>query len=197
MRPIRILLPLFLLTLFLGCASSGSAIRPSYKGEPKTPRSRTKTSQKNSGKTDRKADNKLPSPEKSISTPKPEEKKVLSISKIESKASKYIGIRYKYGGTTTKGFDCSGYVWRVYNDMGFDFARSSSRVYFKKGKKVSRKHAKKGDLVFFKERGKISHVGIYLEDDRFIHSSSSRGIIESSLTNSYWKSKIAGFRRYF
>ncbi len=116
---------------------------------------------------------------------------------LSSASHRYLGTPYKYGGTTRSGFDCSGYVWRVYRDMGLDFTRASSANYYESGERIKRRNAREGDLVFFKTRGKISHVGIYLGDTIFIHSSSSRGVIESSLENSYWKPKIAGFRRFY
>ncbi len=115
---------------------------------------------------------------------------------LDAAAHRYIGTPYKYGGTTSRGFDCSGYVWRVYQDIGLNFTRSSAASYYDSGERVQRRNARKGDLVFFKTRGRISHVGIFLGDNIFIHSSSSRGVIESSLENSYWKPKVAGFRRY-
>ncbi len=122
---------------------------------------------------------------------------VSSPTTLDVAAHRYIGTPYKFGGTTSRGFDCSGYVWRVYQDMGLNFTRASSASYYDTGERVNRRNARKGDLVFFKTRGRISHVGIYLGDNIFIHSSSSRGVIESSLENSYWKPKVAGFRRFY
>lgn len=183
---IRIVVTLCIFPLFMGCASNGNAVRPSYRGETKVS-SRT-PSQKEQDKVHKSNKTEQSNP-KNNSTPK--------LNNIEKISHKYIGVRYKYGGTTSKGFDCSGYVWRVYQDLGVDFSRASSKAYFQRGKKISRGKAEKGDLVFFKEKGRINHVGIYLGGDRFVHASSSRGVIESSLTNSYWKPRIAGFRRYF
>lgn len=189
---IRVVLLLFVLLHHLGCASSGIAVRPSYRGE--TTVSSRQSSKKNAEKSSERATQNTPRNSEGSSS---KDSNSPNIKNIERVAHKYIGVRYKYGGTTTKGFDCSGYVWRVYQDMGIDFSRSSSKAYYQKGKKISKSKAGKGDLVFFKERGKINHVGIYLGADRFVHASSSRGVIESSLTNSYWKPRIAGFRRYF
>ncbi len=115
---------------------------------------------------------------------------------ITEQAIQYIGSRYKSGATGPNAFDCSGYVWRVYSEVGIDISRASSGDYFKKGEKVDRHEAIPGDMIFFRERGRINHVGIYLGSDKFIHSSSGRGVIESSMDDDYWKPRIAGFRRF-
>ncbi len=185
----------FVLYLFMGCSTTSNAVRLSYSGEPSVKSSRSSQTQKSKPKKTK------TSKTKTVSSSSSKQKKVSktpqSISRIESKASKYIGVRYKYGGTTSKGLDCSGFVWRVYQDMGYDFTRTSSKVYYKGGSKISENRARKGDLVFFKKGAKINHVGIYLGEGKFIHSSSSRGVIKSELANSYWKPRVAGFRRYF
>lgn len=184
----------FLLLSTAGCSSSSTAVRPSYyqsgKSENKSHRTVAEKEEKDE---DIVAERKTPAPQENQTEIKESPK---SHSDIEKKATKYIGSRYKYGGTTAKGFDCSGYVWRVYQDIGLEFSRASSQEYFKRGEKINRKSARKGDLVFFRDKGRINHVGIYLGGNRFIHSSSSRGVIESSLENSYWKPRVAGFRRF-
>lgn len=186
---------LFLLLSLAGCGSSNTAVRPSY--------GRSRNSHPESHRTVEEKPQKVASSEKEkknvssgVSVPEKSEDSPRKFTNIEKKATRYIGVRYKYGGTTSKGFDCSGYVWRVYQDAGLDFTRASSSVYFKRGKKISRKNAQTGDLVFFRDKGRINHVGIFLGGNRFIHSSSSRGVIESSLDNSYWKPRVAGFRRF-
>lgn len=185
---------LILLSIMAGCSSSGTAVRPSYHRSGTSDKVPHRNTSKESTK--KKSVAKKDSEKSQEKSSKDKKKSIKTVSNIEKKASRYIGVRYKYGGTTSKGFDCSGYVWRVYQDIGMDFSRASSKEYFKRGQKISQKNAKKGDLVFFRSKGRINHVGIFLGGNRFIHSSSSRGVIESSLENSYWKPRIAGFRRF-
>jgi len=115
---------------------------------------------------------------------------------IISEATKYLGARYRSGATGPDAFDCSGYVWRVYSSVGIGLNRASSGDYFVKGAKIERSDAIPGDMIFFREHGRINHVGIYLGDDKFIHSSTALGVIESSMEDNYWKPRLAGFRRF-
>lgn len=117
-------------------------------------------------------------------------------SPILLEAPKYLGTRYQPGGTGPNGFDCSGFVWKVYSTAGIELTRGSAGDYFGKGDKIDRREATPGDMVFFRDHGRINHVGIYLGEDRFIHSSSGRGVIESSMNESYWHRRVAGFRRF-
>ena len=110
-------------------------------------------------------------------------------------AKKYIGTPYKYGGTSPKGFDCSGFVGYSYKKVGKSLPRTTASMY-KKGKKVKKSNLKKGDLIFFKTYKKgASHVGIYIGSNQFIHSSSSKGVKVDKLSNSYWKTKYYGAKR--
>ena len=119
---------------------------------------------------------------------------------IKTAADKYLGTPYLYGGITTNGFDCSGFVWRVFQDLGYsDFPRESAQSLFNDGKTVSRDLIREGDLCFFydvKNRKRVGHVGIYINDGEFIHSSSSKGVIYSNVADSYWKNIFAGFKRF-
>ncbi|BDG30580.1 C40 family peptidase [Parageobacillus thermoglucosidasius] len=110
-------------------------------------------------------------------------------------AKQYIGVPYRWGGTTAKGFDCSGFIRHVYQSIGIDTPRTAADMY-RMGKRVDKSALRVGDLVFFNTSGKgVSHAGIYIGNNRFIHSSSSKGVTISSLNDSYWKKTYIGAKR--
>ena len=116
-------------------------------------------------------------------------------------AEKYLGTRYKYGGTTRAGMDCSGLVFTAFKEENIEMPRVS-RDMAKKGIPISLREATKGDLVFFqtnKNRKVINHVGIVTDIDGddilFIHSTTSRGVIVSSMKERYWQSAFIEIRR--
>lgn len=120
-------------------------------------------------------------------------KTVSKADKIVANALRYKGTRYKFGGTTRKGMDCSGVVYVAYNSQKIQLPRVS-RDMAQKGRKISLSRVKKGDLLFFKTgktRNKVNHVGLVVSYKkgivRFVHSTTSRGVIVSSLSEKYWK----------
>ena len=115
--------------------------------------------------------------------------------KILDTAQSFIGVPYKFGGVTPKGFDCSGFVQYVFNKNAISLPRTAD-VQYKVGKAVLRSNLQQGDLVFFTtyEPG-ASHCGIYLEKGKFIHASSSHGVMISQLDDSYWKTRYIGARQ--
>jgi cell wall-associated NlpC family hydrolase len=110
----------------------------------------------------------------------------------------YLGTPYKYGGTSRDGIDCSAFAGAVYREVyGVNLPRTSVKMW-KKGKAVRLDAAKPGDLCFFRlggKRGGIDHVGIYMGNNRFIHASTSSGVIYGELTDTYFSSRFAGIRR--
>lgn len=116
-------------------------------------------------------------------------------------AEKYLGAPYKYAGTTSAGFDCSGLVCKVYEENGTKLPRRSGDQALQ-GQEISTRDIKPGDLVFFATGGgdKVSHVGIVHTinssgEITFIHSSTSKGVIISSLNEKYWNSAYLFARR--
>lgn len=102
---------------------------------------------------------------------------------------------YKLGGLSKQGVDCSGLVYRTFHSkLGCKIPRTT-REQVKIGSKVARKNLRTGDLVFFKTSRSTNHVGIYIGDSRFLHVSSKKGVIISTLTNMYWNKHYWTARR--
>ncbi len=121
------------------------------------------------------------------------------VEKLLHVADSYKGTPYKYGGTTKKGIDCSGFVGACYQSVGINLPRRSSDIA-KEGKAVSLQKARPGDILVFKTSGnKPSHVGIVYKIKNgevfFIHSSTSKGVIVSSMNENYWKKHFYQVRR--
>jgi cell wall-associated NlpC family hydrolase len=114
-------------------------------------------------------------------------------------ANQFIGVRYRWGGQSSgTGFDCSGLTMTVYRLNGLELPRSS-RQQWKSGRPVDPGQLSKADLVFFATTGgrRVSHVGIYIGNDKFLHApSSGRKIRISSMSNKYYKSRYLGARSY-
>jgi len=109
--------------------------------------------------------------------------------KITKIALQQVGIPYRYGGTNPKaGFDCSGLVNYSYKKAGILVPRTTRQLY-KASNPVKRKQLKRGDMVFFKiNRRKISHVGLYLGNGRFVHApSSGKKVNISNINDRYWR----------
>lgn len=115
-------------------------------------------------------------------------------------AMQFLGVRYRGGGTTTAGMDCSGMVTAVFDIFDLKLPRSSHEMATV-GEKIDNKDAKKGDLIFFKTtRRGISHVGIITEitdenEIKFIHSSTSQGVVISSMNEAYYKKTFVQINR--
>ena len=114
--------------------------------------------------------------------------------KAVSVAKSNLGIKYKWGGMSRRGFDCSGLVKYSYQKAGKKLPRTAKDMY-KKGVRV--KSLKTGDLLFYvpNKASKPTHVAIYVGKGKIIHSASSRGVSYSTTNNVYWKARYIGAKR--
>lgn len=120
-------------------------------------------------------------------------------SQVVDIAQDLVGTPYKYGGLTPKtGFDCSGLVYYTHRRLGYTLPRTSYAQY-RATTPIKRAQLAPGDLVFFRiRRNKISHVGIYLGDDRFVHApSSGKSVTINSLDEPYWDRRFIRGGRVF
>ena len=115
---------------------------------------------------------------------------------IISLANSLLGTPYVYGGNSVNGFDCSGFVSYVYSNAGFNITRKSSLDYFMNDTTIVANPVP-GDVVFFKNThiSTISHMGVYIGDNQFIHASSN-GVEVSNLSYDYWDTRFVAFKRF-
>ncbi len=121
-----------------------------------------------------------------------------AMGKVLQSALSYTGTRYRYGGSSpVTGFDCSGFVGHVFRESaGLKLPRASYQMATMDGRKLSRKELEAGDLVFFAHRKRISHVGIYLGDGRFIHAPSTGGRVRTDrMSDRYWSKRFVNGKR--
>lgn len=111
-------------------------------------------------------------------------------------ANTLIGTPYLYAGNTPEGLDCSGFIFYTFNEGGLTIGRDSSEGYFY-GNTTKVKEPLAGDLVFFENTYKagISHMGIYLGNNKFIHAGTD-GVEIADITNSYWSSRLVAYKRF-
>lgn len=165
----NLILSLLLISL-IGCKSKQTTVSVKSTKQP--------TEQQHSPDTDKKK------PKKTKASKK--------VSKVIKTAMDYSGTPYRYGGTTKRGMDCSGLIYVAFKENGIALERVS-RSMAKQGKKIKLKQVQKGDLLFFttsKNRRRINHVGLVVSvrgnDIQFIHATTSRGVLVSSLNEGYW-----------
>jgi cell wall-associated NlpC family hydrolase len=128
------------------------------------------------------------------------EKKADRGDQIAKKALDYRGTRYKFGGTSKKGMDCSGLVARVYEDLKMHRVPRVSAELYHSGRPVHLAELRPGDLVFFKNTYKhgVSHVGVYTGNNKFVHAANKKhGVTVTSLADPYYQIHFAGARRLY
>ncbi|WP_298535978.1 C40 family peptidase [uncultured Algibacter sp.] len=186
----RILLLFITLSTLIGCKSSKKNIEKRDATANEISASPQKT-----GKNDWDTLSKNAGSKKNTKTAKSKEANIIDYAK------QFQGVRYKWGGTTKAGMDCSGLIYESFKTYDVVLPRIS-RDMAKKGKKISLKKVHQGDLLFFKtgnRRNSINHVGLIVairnNDIEFIHSTSSKGVIISHLNETYWLKAFHEARR--
>lgn len=121
----------------------------------------------------------------------------FDVNQLINSAKSVQGVSYVWGGTTTSGFDCSGFIHYAFDKAGLGMGRQTVEGYYSRSYAVDTPQV--GDLVFFKGTYKagISHMGIYLGNNQFIHAGTSTGVAVASLDNSYWSKHYDGFKRFY
>ena len=127
-----------------------------------------------------------------LKTNKPHQYSDIMDKRLSKVYKEWVGTRYRFGGLTKKGIDCSGFMQTTFLDaFGVALPRSTSEQRYV-GKEIKKHQLRVGDLVFFR---KNHHVGVYIGNDKFMHSSTSRGVIIESLNDNYWTRTYTQSRR--
>lgn len=122
----------------------------------------------------------------------------INVDKLIEIAKSALGTKYTWAGTTLSGgFDCSGFIYWAFNEAGYKIGRNSSEGYYNRSYITNNPQV--GDLVFFENTYKqgISHMGIYIGNNQFIHAASSTGVTITNLNNSYWKKHFHSFKSFY
>ncbi|QYK07040.1 C40 family peptidase [Shewanella zhangzhouensis] len=120
----------------------------------------------------------------------------LSQARLLAFYSEWQGVPYRLGGMNKRGVDCSAFSFLVYRDLAGLSLPRTVEDQLALGRRVSEDEIQSGDLVFFKTGWTLWHVGVSLGDRRFVHASTSQGVIISTLDNGYWQQKFRQIRRY-
>lgn len=123
------------------------------------------------------------------------EVELLEDNRLLEHVDEWYGTRYRYGGTTKSGIDCSAFVQAVYLSAFALSLPRTARDQYHNSRIISATEMKTGDLVFFNTTGGISHVGIYLQNNKFIHASTSQGVTISDMFDPYYLSRFIGIGR--
>ena len=117
--------------------------------------------------------------------------------KLLDQYRQWKGVKYRLGGLSRSGIDCSGFVYRTYRELlGIAVPRTTEHLA-RTGTPVPRNDLSSGDLVFFKTGLKARHVGIYVGEGRFLHASTSNGVMLSGLEDHYWQDRFWHARRLY
>ena len=118
-----------------------------------------------------------------------------TVNKLYKQYNQWRGTPYKYGGLSRSGVDCSGFVYQSYKSAFNISLPRSTKKQVNRGKRVYINELRCGDLIFFKTGYKTRHVGIYVENGKFMHASTSKGVTISSVRSGYWREHYWQARR--
>lgn len=111
-------------------------------------------------------------------------------------AAPWLGTPYRLGGMSRDGIDCSGFAWVMHSEVSHRKLPRTTKDQWSAGAPVNVNQLRPGDLLFFNTTGKgISHVGVFIEGNQFVHASTSKGVMYSSTTEAYWTESFLGARR--
>ena len=114
---------------------------------------------------------------------------------LEEQAQLWRGTPHRFGGTTRAGIDCSALVQTIFDDSFGTFLPRTTAEQSNVGKRIGTSELKAGDLVFYRINARTRHVGIYIDNNAFLHASKSEGVAISSMDNAYWKRRFWMARR--
>lgn len=119
--------------------------------------------------------------------------------KLVNDTLNYKGVPYVWGGETPAGFDCSGFIYYMFQKYGVNIERTSSEQLFTMGKWINKDNLQPGDLVFFgiEEPGEVSHAGFYIGNNKFISATTSNGIWTYAMDHVYWSQYYLGAKRIY
>lgn len=124
------------------------------------------------------------------------DKRTIEKSKLYTFITDWYGTPYKYGGCDKSGTDCSCFTHLLFKQVYNKTTERSSGDIYKTCEKIKKANLKEGDLVFFVTNGKgVSHVGVFLKDEKFVHASTSKGVMISSLSEAYFEKTFYGAGR--
>jgi len=148
------------------------------------------------GKAEKKEQKKQTNPTQNTTSNLPK-KKISVKQKLETHYNQYKAAPYRYGGTSIKGFDCSGFVQFTYKTVFNIRLPRTTRLMLKEGSAIKKTQLRIGDLVLFRTSKRYRHVGIFMGDNLFMHVSTKKGLMKSNLNNPYWLKRYLASRRIF
>lgn len=114
---------------------------------------------------------------------------------LQQHYNEWRGVKYKYGGLSKNGIDCSGFTYITYKNLFNKNTPRSTKLLANSGKFINKSQLQPGDLVLYKTTSTVRHVGIYYGDNKFLHASKSKGVMISDMNLDYWRSRYWQSRR--